>query len=106
MKKYTIGLALGVIAGILDVTPMLIQKLPISACLSAFTMWTILGVLITAVDFKIHPILKGIITAFLVLAPISIIIATSEPEALIPISIMTLLLGSFLGYTTNKFTSN
>ena len=103
MKKYIVGFSLGFVAGAIDVTPMLIQKLPIDACLSAFTMWTIVGVLITAVDFKMHPVLKGIVTAFLVLAPISIIIAAKEPIALIPISIMTLILGSSLGFVINKF---
>lgn len=105
MKKYTIGLLLGIVAGAIDVTPMIIQKLPLDACLSAFTMWTIVGVLISSVDFKIHPVLKGIITAFLSLAPVSIIIAAKEPMVLIPISIMTLILGSSLGFAINKFTS-
>ena len=45
MKKTVIGLGLGTIAGIIDLIPMLIQKLPVNAYFSAFTMWIVIGFL-------------------------------------------------------------
>jgi hypothetical protein len=101
-KRITIGIAAGFVAGIIDVVPMIINKLPIDSNLSAFSMWVICGFLISVVNISLHPVLKGLIVSFLVLTPCLILIAWKEPMSLIPISIMTLLLGSTLGYTIEK----
>ena len=65
MKKIQIGLLIGIIAGIIDVIPMIIQKLTWDANISAFAMWVVVGFLIATIDLKIIPILKGIVIAFL-----------------------------------------
>lgn len=102
MRKIKIGILLGIVAGIIDVTPMIIQKLPWDANISALSMWIVVGFLIANVDLKMNPILKGIFIAFSVLLPTAVLIGWKEPIALLPISIMTLLLGSFLGFTIQK----
>jgi len=104
MKKHIIGIAFGGIAGIIDVIPMIIQKLTWDANISAFVMWVVVGLLITAVDLKMKPILKGILIAFLVLLPSAILIAWKEPFALIPIVVMTLILSTLLGFFVNRYT--
>lgn len=103
MKKIKVGLLLGLIAGIIDVIPMIIQGLTWDANLSAFTLWIVVGVLISIIDLNINPILKGILTAYMVLLPTAILIAWQEPVSLIPISIMTTILGGLLGFFIKKF---
>ena len=49
-----------------------------------------------------NPILKGILISFIVLLPLAIIIGWSEPKLLIPIVIMTTILGSLLGHSISK----
>ncbi len=102
MRKIRIGIILGVIAGIIDVIPMIIQKLTWDANLSAFSMWIAVGFLISTIDLKINSIFKGILIAFIVLIPTAILIGWKEPISLIPISIMTTILGGLLGFTINK----
>ena len=102
MKKIIVGIGFGVIAGILDIIPMVLQKLPLEADISAFTLWVVSGFLIAITDIKIHPILKGIIVSFLVLAPSAVLIGWKEPMSLIPITIMTLILGAGLGLIIEK----
>ncbi len=104
MKKQNIGIILGIIAGIIDVIPMIIQKLTWDANISAFIMWIVVGFLIATVDLKIKPILKGILISFIVLFPSAVLIGWKEPISLIPITIMTLILGSLLGLFINKYT--
>lgn len=104
-KKIIIGLIFGIIAGIIDVIPMIIQKLPMSADLSAFSLWVISGFLISTSDLKVPSILKGIIISFLVLIPALIIIAWSDLKSVIPIGVMTLILSSLLGFMIEKFGS-
>ena len=103
MKKQIVGIILGSIAGIIDVIPMIIQKLTWDANISAFAMWIVVGFLIASVELKIKPIFKGVLIAFLVLLPSAILIGWKEPVSLIPITIMTLILGSLLGFLINKF---
>jgi hypothetical protein len=102
MKKIRIGIIFGIITGIIDVIPMIIQKLTWDANLSAFSMWIAVGFLISTVDLKINSIIKGVLIAFIVLTPAAILIGWKEPESLIPISIMTTILGGLLGFTIDK----
>ncbi len=104
LNKILTGLLFGLIAGIIDIIPMVLQDLTWDANFSAFTMWIIAGFFVGAVDLKINPILKGIFISFLVLTPAAFIIAWNEPVALIPIAIMTTILGGLLGFAVNKAT--
>ena len=95
---------MGAIAGILDVIPMVLQKLTWDANLGAFSMWVIVGLFIASTDFKMNAVLKGICISFLVLTPSAILIGWREPFALLPIAVMTLLLGAGLGISISKLT--
>ncbi|MDH6312497.1 glycopeptide antibiotics resistance protein [Parabacteroides sp. PFB2-10] len=101
-KRIKIGILLGMAAGILDVIPMVVQHLTWDANLSAFTMWVVVGFLIATIDLNIHPIAKGILIAFLALLPSAILIGWQEPISLIPITIMTTILGGLLGFSIEK----
>jgi len=103
MKKIILGIIFGAIAGTIDVIPMIIQKLPLSADLSAFVMWVVVGILIATSNLKLPPILKGIAIAFLVFASVGVLIGFEEAKSLVPISIMLVILGGGLGYAVDKF---
>ncbi|HOZ03477.1 MAG TPA: hypothetical protein PKX78_03210 [Candidatus Woesebacteria bacterium] len=103
MKKTQRGILFGIIAGIIDVIPMILQKLTWDANLSAFSLWVISGFLIASTNLKISGVVKGIIISFLVLLPSAIIIGWQEPFSLVPIIIMTLILGSALGFLIDKY---
>ena len=105
MNKMKIGIILGIVAGLIDIIPMLIQNLTWDANISALTMWVVVGFLISVVDLKINSIVEGILIAFLVLLPTAILIGWKEPISLIPIGVMTTLLGGLLGYSIQKITN-
>jgi len=102
MKKVKVGILLGFVAGIIDVIPMILQKLTWDANISALSMWVIAGLLISTIDWRINSIVKGILISFLVLVPSAILIAWKEPISLIPIATMTIILGGLLGYSIGK----
>ncbi len=104
MKKRIIGLSLGMLAGMIDLIPMIAQGLTWEANLSALALWIVVGFFIASVDLKINPAVKGIFTAFLVLLPSAILIGWKEPPTLIPIFIMTTFLGAALGFAIHKTT--
>lgn len=102
MRKTIIGLTIGFLVGMIDLIPMIMQKLTWDANISALTMWVIVGFLTSRIDLKIHPIIKGILIAFLVLLPCAILIGWKEPVSLIPIAIMTIILGGVLGFAIDR----
>ena len=69
-KNIIIGFLLGIAAGIIDLIPMIIQNLSWNANLSAFSMWVVIGFLVSVTNLKINTIIKSIFIAFLVLFPI------------------------------------
>ncbi len=103
MKKIKIGILLGIIAGIIDMIPMILQNLTWDANISAFSMWIVVGFLISTIDLKLNSVIKGILISFLVLLPSAILIGWSEPFTLIPITIMTTILGGLLGFSIHRF---
>jgi len=105
MKRIIIGIIIGLLAGIIDIFPMLLQSMEWQAIIAAFFMWIIIGFFISTSDLKIKSIPKGIIISLLVLLPSSIIIGWKEPLDLIPIYILTILLGGGAGYCIKFFTS-
>ncbi len=101
-RKIITGIFFGAIAGVIDVIPMILQKLPWDANISAFSMWIIVGFFISVSNLKLPAFLKGLLIAFLVLLPSAILIGWKEPVSLLPIGIMTIVLGSALGIIIEK----
>ena len=103
MNRITAGIIFGIIAGIIDLIPMIVQNLSWCANISAFSMWVVIGVLIATSNLNLPSILRGLIIAFLVLLPNAIIIGWNEPLSLFPIMIMTIILSGLLGFTIDRF---
>lgn len=103
MDRIRLGILLGILAGIIDLIPMIVQNLTWDANISAFSMWVISGFLIATTNLRIKGIFKGIIIPFLVLFPSAILIGWKEPISLVPIFVMTLILGSALGFLIDKY---
>ena len=101
-KNISIGLLYGFLAGIIDLIPMIIQKLSWDANLSALSLWIVSGFFIATIDIKILPILKGLLISFLVFLPCSFIIGWQNPVSLLPIIGMTFVLGGTLGFFINQ----
>jgi len=103
MKKLLVSLTLGIIAGILDVIPMLIQRLDWYSNASAFFQWVFLGLVINYIDIRLTGWLKGFIIAEALSIPVMILVSKSELFSVIPIIIMCALLGSLVGALGQKY---
>ena len=103
ISRIKAGIIFGIIAGIIDVIPMIFQELTWDANIAAFSLWVIAGFMISTSNLKINGVLKGILISFLLLIPSAVIIGWHQPTSLIPIFIMTLILGSLLGYFIDRF---
>jgi hypothetical protein len=101
-NNIVIGLLLGAVAGVLDVIPMVLQRLTWDANLSAFFLWMVSGFMLATSNLKLHPVLKGVAIPFICLMPSVFIIGWNEPLSLVPIGVMTLILGALLGFAYGK----
>jgi hypothetical protein len=98
MNEILIALLIGTMAGIIDVIPMIIQKMDKYANLSAFFHWVVLGLIIPFVSWNIAPWLKGLIIAEISAIPILLIVAPKDKKAVIPILVMSAFLGIGISY--------
>ena len=93
MNDILIALIIGIIAGTIDVIPMIIQKMDKWANISAFSHWVVLGLIIPFVSWNIAPWLKGLIIAEISAIPILFMVASKDKKAILPITIMSAVLG-------------
>jgi hypothetical protein len=93
MNNLLIALMIGIVAGIIDVIPMMIQKLDKYAKLSAFIHWIAMGLIIPFVDWNMEPWLKGLIIAELTLIPVMVLVFPKDKKALIPMILLSAILG-------------
>jgi hypothetical protein len=103
MTNFLIAVLIGVVAGLIDVIPMIIMKLDRVANISAFVHYFVLGLIIPFVSWGIEPWIKGIVIALLTAIPIMIIVYPKDKKAIIPMIIFSLILGAGIGIAGAKF---
>ena len=102
-RKIIIGIVFGIVAGIIDVIPMIIQKLTWDANIAAFVMWVVAGFFIATSEIKVPKVVKGILVSFLTLLPSLPIIAWNDQKVLLAIILMNIILGSLLGLVIGQY---
>lgn len=103
MNQFLIALTIGLVAGLIDVAPMIAMKLEKEANISAFVHYFVLGLIIPFVSWEMVPWLKGIIIALLSSLPIMIIVYPKDKKAVIPMIIFSLVLGAGIGIAGARF---
>ena len=99
MQGILLSIGIGICAGIIDIIPMIAQKLDKYATVSAFIQWVALGVVITHVYIDgLTGWAKGLVIAVLLTLPIIVIVAKVDSKSVAPILIMTAILGSLVGF--------
>lgn len=96
-RRIFLGLALGIVAGVLDAIPMISQNMTWDAVLGAFSLWLVVGFMLATSSLTLPAYLKGIVIALLCLLPSLFIIGWNDPFSLLPIVIITIVLGGVLG---------
>jgi len=101
--KILFSFLIGSFAGIIDIIPMLIQRLNKYAIVSAFVQWLVLGFIITHINIpNIDSWLKGLIVAVLVSLPVIIIVMQTDPKSAPIILVTSAILGSLVGFLSTK----
>jgi hypothetical protein len=97
MVTVLIGLCVGAGAGILDILPMLLRRLPARAIVSAFIQWLVLGLVIAHVRSPLPQWANGLAVGLLCAIPIVLIVSESEPKSVPIILATSTVLGALCG---------
>jgi hypothetical protein len=103
VNRFWISLGIGVAAGVVDVVPMVIQRLDRYACVSAFVHWVVTAVLISYVEAPLSPWLKGLLIGELSALPVVILVSKYDTKGIVPIFVFSAMLGAAVGAMTAKF---
>ena len=96
--NFLLTLFIGVVAGVIDVLPMIKMKVDKYSCLSAFVYYLIIPFVIFKVNwFGELWWLRGGVTALLMAIPVIILVAKEDKKSPVAMIIMSIVLGSIIG---------
>lgn len=96
MDHFTLSLAVGAVAGTLDIIPMIFQRLPLRSCLSAFFIYFFAAVIVFYSDLPYLPWwADGMAVTLMIAIPVVLTLSGKDRKA-IPMILMNALLLGFL----------
>jgi len=106
MKNYLIAGIIGILIGLIDIAPMIIQKLPKRANISAFLQYFLISIIICFIDLPgIVWWIEGSLISLMLSIPIIIITSENDKKTKYIISSMAVILGFIIGLLKHLFIS-
>jgi hypothetical protein len=91
-------MVIGVVAGAIDIIPMIIQKLDKRATISAFLQYFFVSIVIINIDLPgIAWWLQGGLISLALVLPIVIVVSVDDKKAVPIIATMSVILGTLIG---------
>lgn len=104
-KKMFIAISIGLVAGILDLIPLVLVGAPLLNMTSILMFWIITSYFIAHIALFKNIILNGLALSTLNMLPLVIVIYTINPKDFLPMLSMALILGPLTGYLNGRFNS-
>ena len=98
MNTLLLSVLIGIVAGVIDITPMIIQKLDKRATISAFLQYFFVSIIIVNIDLPyIAWWLQGGLISVALALPVVVLIAAEDRKAVPIILTMAAVLGTLIG---------
>lgn len=98
MKILLISMVIGLAAGIIDIIPMIAQRMEKRAIVSAFLQYFFVSIVIVNIDLPGVPWwIEGSLISLALAAPVIIIVAGEDKKAAPVIAGMAVILGALIG---------
>ncbi|MDR0440288.1 MAG: hypothetical protein LBI59_04800 [Candidatus Accumulibacter sp.] len=98
MDTLLLSVIIGIAAGIMDVTPMIMQKLPKYSTVAAFVYFFFISIIIVNIDLPHIPWwLEGGLISFALMVPMLIHIGHTDKKPLPIIAANTIVIGTLIG---------
>ena len=96
--NFFLTLLIGIVAGVIDILPMIKMKVDKYSCLSAFVYYLIVPFVIFGINwFGNLWWLRGGVVAILMAIPVIILVAKEDKKSPIAMTIMSIVLGTIIG---------
>jgi len=98
MDKLFLSVIIGIVAGIIDIIPMVIQKLEKRGTISAFLQYFFVSIIIVNIDLP-HIVwwLQGGLIAVALALPVVVLVSMQDKKAVPIILTMSAVLGTLIG---------
>jgi hypothetical protein len=98
MNTLLLSVVIGLVAGLIDIVPMWLQRLKKDAVISAFLQYLFVSVIIVNIDLPyIAWWLEGGMIAFALALPVVMIVAKTDKKSVPIILITSVILGTLIG---------
>ncbi|NNE27259.1 MAG: hypothetical protein HKN09_10480 [Saprospiraceae bacterium] len=97
MTKLLIALGIGIIAGGIDVFPMIKKPIPRASIWSLFVQWILISLVISYINWYAEGWLRGLIIAELGMIPFIILALHRNKNAVLPFILTAAPLGMLMG---------
>lgn len=101
MKTFKI-LMIGMIAGGLDLIPLILVDAPIFNMLSIVVFWVVTAYMISKTKLIENTVLNGLMVSILLMIPMALAVSATNPKDFIPMMSMAFLLGPCVGFMVGK----
>ncbi len=97
--SFLLTLLIGILAGVIDVLPMIKMKIDKYSCISAFLYYVIVPFVIFGINwFGNLWWLRGGVVAILMAIPVIILVSKEDKKSPVAMTIMSIFLGSIIGF--------
>jgi len=105
MDKLLLSVIIGIVAGIIDIIPMVIQKLEKRGTISAFLQYFFVSIIIVNIDLP-HVIwwLEGGLISVALALPVVLLVSMQDKKAVPIILIMAAIMGTLIGVAGHYLT--
>lgn len=103
MKKLSLVFLIGLVAGLLDLIPLIMVNAPVFNMVSVLAFWLCASFFIYKTSLVENSLLNGLAIATVLMIPMALAVAATNPTDFIPMMSMALLLGPPVGWSLQKF---
>ena len=103
LKKASFIILIGFVAGLLDLIPLILAAAPVFNMVSVVVFWIVTATMIHLAKMVQKPFLNGLLISTLLMIPLALAVAATNPKDLIPMMLMAVILGPCVGFCIGKF---
>ena len=103
MKKIIVSFGIGILAGLLDLIPLVLVKAPLLNMASIVMFWIVTSIFVGQIKLLKNSLLNGLVLSTLNMVPMVMVIYTINPKDFFPMLSMAILLGPLVGYLNGRY---
>lgn len=103
IKKTITALIIGLVAGLLDLIPLVMVGAPLLNMMSILMFWVVTSYFVANVTLMKNTLLNGLALSTVNMLPLVMVIYTINPKDFLPMLSMALVLGPLVGYLNGRF---